>query len=279
MDAEDKTFEVYQAPPEDILQQPMWTPRSKSYQKAMQELKSLEIPSVGELFNVQQGARTGRNPAFIVSAEAYQSYKSKERVLFRPIAATSTIRNGRLTPKSYVFFPYNSAGLRLTTEDQVKKAVPTFYHDVLLPNKEALLQRARIPATTWWRLTHEREWQREPNPKLVSAYFGQRGKFAFDDSGQYVVTQGFAWNWKREPSDAIELEDPADLHAEAPPPVSFYQSLLPFAYLSLLNSEVFERFLSFVCPIMQGGQFDLSALRQQGLYPRSVQRNLDEGHG
>ena len=30
-------------------------------------------------------------------------------------------------------------------------------------------------------------------------------------------------------------------------------------YLALLNSEVFGRFLSFVCPVMQGGQLNLSS--------------------
>jgi adenine-specific DNA-methyltransferase len=259
LDAEDKNFEVYQAPLEEIIQQPTWAPRSKNYRNTLQGLKSLNIPMVDELFNVHQGALTGLNAAFIITAETYQSYKSSERVLFRPVAATSTIRNGKLAGKSYVFFPYSSAGLRLITEDEVKKAVPTFYRELLRPNKEELLARASIPPTTWWRLTREREWQREPSPKLVSAYFGQRGSFAYDDCGQYVVTQGYAWQWKREPSDALEVEDPADLGAAASPPVSFYQSPLPLAYLSLLNSEVFERFLSFVCPIMQGGQLNLSA--------------------
>ena len=112
---------------------------------------------------------------------------------------------------------------------------------------------------SWWRLTREREWQREKSPKLVSAYFGQRGSFAYDDSGQYVVTQGYAWVWLQEPSESLEIEDPADLDSDMPTPVRFHDSPLPWAYLALLNSEVFGRFLSFVCPVMQGGQLNLSS--------------------
>ena len=145
------------------------------------------------------------------------------------------------------------------TEDNLKKAVPTFYREILEPNREGLLARTRIPAETWWRLRHETKWQREPAPKIVSAYFGQRGSFAYDDSGRYVVTQGYAWNWLREPSQTLEIEDPADLDPDMPTPVGFHDSPLPWAYLALLNSEVFGRFLSFVCPVMQGGQLNLSS--------------------
>ncbi len=258
IERQDGSFEIYKAEPEDIVGQPSWTPRSKSYRKAAEWLKTLQIPTVGTLFNVQQGALTGLNAAFIISAEMYQSFKATEREMFRPIAATSTIRNGRLTPKRYVFFPYNAAGLKLKTEAEVKTAVPTYYREVLLPQKVDLLARSRVSEAVWWRLTREREWQREPGPKIVSAYFGQRGSFAFDNTGQYVVTQGYAWHWTREPSEAIEIEDPAEINPDSPPPVGFYQGPLPWAYLSLLNSEVFERFLSFVCPVMQGGQLNLS---------------------
>lgn len=260
IDRQDTSFEVFTSVPEAIVGQPSWTPRSRSYRRAAELLKNLQMPTVGSLFNVQQGARTGLNAAFIIASEIYLSYKPGEREYFRPIAASSTIRNGRLFVKNYVFFPYDASGLRLTTEDAVRKAVPTYYRDILEPQREALLSRARVSEATWWRLTHEREWQREPSPKLVSAYFGQRGSFAYDDSGKYVVTQGYAWHWKREPSPSIEIEEPADIDSDSPPPTSFYQGPLPLAYLALMNSEVFERFLSFVCPVMQGGQLNLSTI-------------------
>ena len=258
VDRQDKRFEVYQAPPEFITEQPTWTPRSEGYRKAVEWLKRLQMPTAGELFNVRQGALTGLNVALIIPAETYQNYKPGERSFFRPIAATTTIRNGRLSQKFYVFYPYNAAGLRLTTEDEVKKATPRFYAEYLEPHRDGLLARTNIPADTWWRLRTETKWQREQSPKLVSAYFGQRGSFAYDDSGEYVVTQGYAWNWIEQP-ESLEIEDPGDLDRDMPTPVGFHNSPLPWAYLALLNSEVFGRFLSFVCPVMQGGQLNLSS--------------------
>jgi hypothetical protein len=259
IDRQDKSFEVYDSSPEFIMQQPSWTPRSEGYRRAVEWLDSLRMPTVGILFNVQQGALTGLNEAFIITAETYSKYKPNEKTFFRPIAASSTIRNGRITPKNYVFFPYDASGLKLTAEDQVKSAVPNYYREILQPFKSALLARSRVDESTWWRLTHEREWQREPGPKLVSAYFGQRGSFAYDDSGQYVVTQGYAWHWLKEPPESIEIEDPGEFDEDVAPPVTFYNSPLPWAYLALLNSEVFGRFLSFICPVMQGGQLNLSS--------------------
>ncbi|MHC5537078.1 HsdM family class I SAM-dependent methyltransferase [Singulisphaera rosea] len=259
VDRQDKSFEVYKAPAEFITEQPTWTPRSEGYRRAVEWLETLEIPTVGALFNVHQGALTGLNDAFLIGAETYDKFKPGEKDYFRPTAATSTIRNGKLSPKAYVFFPYGSNGLKLNTEDEVRTAVPTYYREILLPLKSKLLARARVDEEFWWKLTHEREWQREPSPKIVSAYFGQRGSFAYDDSGQYVVTQGYAWVWLREQSSSIEIEDPADLDSGLPTPVGFHDSPLPWAYLALLNSEVFGRFLSFACPVMQGGQLNLSS--------------------
>jgi adenine-specific DNA-methyltransferase len=259
VDRQDKGFEVYKASPEFITDQPTWTPRPEGYRRAVESLESLRMPTVGILFNVHQGALTGLNDAFIIEAETYQKYKPSEQAYFRPTAATSTIRNGKLSPKTYVFFPYDRGGLRLNTEDEVRAAVPIYYRETLLPRKPGLLSRARAAQEFWWKLTHEREWQREPTPKIVSAYFGQRGSFAYDDSGQYVVTQGYAWNWLHEPSESVEIEDPGDLDPDMPTPVGFHNSPLPWAYLALLNSEVFGRFLSFVCPVMQGGQLNLSS--------------------
>ena len=40
--------------------------------------------------------------------------------------------------------------------------------------------------------------------------------------------------------------------------MDFYRSLLPWAYLALLNSRVFEAFTEYFCPRVQGGQFNLS---------------------
>jgi hypothetical protein len=131
----------------------------------------------------------------------------------------------------------------------------------LKPNEEQLKKRAKISEETWWQLTWERDCFLEPSPKLVSASFGFRGSFAYDDDGLYVVTQGHAW-LKKAPSPAeFEGDDQDDVA-----PVDFHASVLPWANLALLNSEVVERILSFFCPPMQGGQYDLASRYIAGMF-------------
>jgi hypothetical protein len=98
-------------------------------------------------------------------------------------------------------------------------------------------------AERWWALTEERSWQLSRVPKMVSKYFGEAGSFAWDDRGVFVVTQGYGWLWKRQPAERD----------------AFSSSLLPWAYLAILNSDVFENLLACYCPRMRGGQLNLSA--------------------
>ena len=84
-------------------------------------------------------------------------------------------------------------------------------------------------------------------PRLVTTYFGRRGSFAFDAKGEYVVLQGYGWGWKG-------YDDDQDNPEVAP----FERSPLPWAYLALLNSDVFEVFTEYFCPRVRGGQFNLS---------------------
>lgn len=127
------------------------------------------------------------------------------------------------------------------TEAELEAAVPQYYHNWLEPARATLVARCRSGEGNWWTLAQERRWQWVGGPKLVTKYFGERGSFAYDESGEYLVLQGFGWISK------IHLRD-----------TPFFESDLPFAYLALLNSSVFEDLLACFCPRIQGGQFDLS---------------------
>src|SRR5262249_1603653 len=108
----------------------------------------------------------------------------------------------------------------------------------------------------WWGLSEPRAWQYERRPKLVSTYFGDRGSFAFDEHGEFVVLQGFAWVWRGENQQGetrIQTSEGDEVVA------FFYESHLPWAYLALLNSPPFEALLGHFCSRVQGGQFNLSA--------------------
>jgi hypothetical protein len=74
--------------------------------------------------------------------------------------------------------------------------------------------------------------------------------FACDKTGEFAVVQGHGWLWKHSPS-SMELEGEEANRW-------FFRTELPFAYLAIFNSGVFERLLALFCPRVQGGQFDLS---------------------
>ena len=88
------------------------------------------------------------------------------------------------------------------------------------------------------------------NLKMVSTYFGGRGRFAWDKTGEFVVVQGHAWFWRK-------VFDDAELEGEKPERW-FSRGVLPLEYLAIFNSLVFDRLLALFCPRVQGGQFDLS---------------------
>ena len=67
--------------------------------------------------------------------------------------------------------------------------------------------------------------------------------------GSFVVVQGYGWLWKG-------IAGGSTAHAPRP---KFADTPLPWAYLCLLNSGVFESLLEGTCPRVQGGQFNLSS--------------------
>jgi hypothetical protein len=71
--------------------------------------------------------------------------------------------------------------------------VPVFYEKFLKPHELSLKRRAGISQNHWWELTRHRTWQVQESPKLLSTYFGDRGSFAWDKGGHFVVVQGYGW--------------------------------------------------------------------------------------
>ena len=225
-----------------------WMPRTFRHQ---QLLAAVAIhPPVGELFDVLQGALTGCNDAFIVDAKFVANLPAKERRYFRVSAGASTIRNCAVSLKQYVFFPYDENGELLATEEELQTSCQTYYSTVLQAHRKALASRAGFE-TRWWNLTRPRHLDRQFSPKIVSAYFGATGSFAFDDTGAVVSTHGYLWWWKSD-SRIDETDDDLDIS------VRFNDSPAPWAYLALLNSAPFEFLLSCFCSRVQGGQHNLS---------------------
>jgi adenine-specific DNA-methyltransferase len=235
-------WEVVQAP--GPLPPENWMPRARKQLELIDALRRAGVATAGELFIVHLGIRTGLKSAFVLAENEVRDLPKRERRFFRPIASTSTIREGTIRRGEFVFYPYGETGLLLPTEDSVKKEVPTYYSGWLQPRQDELTGRSRARAHEWWALARERPWQHAKQPKLVSKAFGGPGGFAYDTSGDFVVLQGYGWLWK----GARRERSQADFHS----------SPLPFAYLALLNSSVFDLLLGLFCPRVQGGQYDLS---------------------
>lgn len=210
-----------------------WAPRPYSSWKLMQGLKHL--PKAQNLFDVRQGIRTGLNEAFLIEKERWLALPKRERFYFRPAVVNKSIRHGFLTDITYCFYPYGESGI--ATEGELEKKVGEFYHEYLLPNKEKLLVRASVHPQRWWGLTRPREWQTKQFAKIVSTYFGDAGSFAWDETGDFVVVQGFAWIPKGDKVLPVKIS---------------------LAYLAVLNSPIFSSLLSAVSNNIGGGQWNLS---------------------
>jgi len=227
-----------------------WLPQRESAYRLRELLEELQLPTVEDLFDVKQGARTGCNAAFVLRQEDVEvRLPEPERVYFRPVAGQGTVLKGRLVPRFGVFYPYGVSGIRICDGQELEEATPVYYRDWLREHKKTLTGRARV--RKWWALSEPRAWQYAPACKLVSTYFGSLGSFAYDDQGDYVVVQGFAWLWKARMAPQ-RIEDRQ---------VYLSQTELPWAYLALLNSGLFARILACYCPRVQGGQFNLSKVK------------------
>jgi hypothetical protein len=208
---------------------------------------------VGDLFEVKQGALTGRNEAFVLSSEEFYRLPEREHRFFRVAASTRTIRRGTIIEKEYVFFPYAENGDAIfNSRSEVIENVPHYFSSKLEPQFEFLRARADFDSR-WWMLTRPRDISDQNHPKIVSAYFGGQGNFAYDFRGNVVSLHGYMWLWKGGSLDLAE----SDLSNEDSS-ASFDDSILPWAYVAILNSLPFEKLLSCFCARVQGGQFNLS---------------------
>ena len=225
-----------------------WRPlRQEAYEKK-DRIASLSLPRAGELFEIRQGARLGHK-AFLLTASQYSELNRKERKFFHPAAGGGSIKDGRLrrTETEYVFYPYATDGGSLFgSEEELKQKLPKYYDKYLEPVKQKLAGRPRFSNRKWWELSEKRAWQTTLAPRLLSAYFGESGSFAFDEDGEYVTVNGHAWFWKR---DAVPLADDSCMPFEQTPAV--------WAYLALLNSRAFESIMSLFSVRLQGGQMRL----------------------
>ncbi|WP_155747372.1 N-6 DNA methylase [Burkholderia territorii] len=225
-------FSIYTVP-ESALEID-WAPRPYRSAKLLAALS--HMPTVGDLFSVQQGTITGLNAAFLLGSEEYAALPVSERKWFRPAVMNESIRNGRLQSSTWVFYPHSHGLPTLETEDDVARRLKTYYRSKLQPYRDALIRRARVTEENWWRLSEYRSWQVDPKPKIISTYFGVAGSFAMDAVGEHVVVQGYGWLPKRTSFDERHL----------------------CALVAILNAPMTNTMLAGISNNLGGGQWNLS---------------------
>jgi len=236
-----------------LRSRPTWRLTSPRTETALQRLVDVggAVP-IGSLFDVRQGVRTGMNSAFLISNADAEQLPKRERQWLRPAIMNESIANGVIDSNYQIFYPYTRGGLAIETEEQLLKMVPIFAERFLLKAKARLKTRANITRANrsdWWGLSERRSWALDPQPRIISKYFGGPGGFSLDAKAAYIVVQGFAWFAKLPASDAREIEQQQ----------SVVTSEVLMAYSAMMNSSRFARLLEIFSPHVAGGQFDLSA--------------------
>ena len=202
-----------------------WKPISFQENELFKKLKFShegKLVRVKDVFNVQQGIRTGNNRAFKISAKEYEEYPENEKIFFRPAIDNESVKNGKITANSYVWYPYDAEGLIIKNEQELINKAPQFYQKRLSIFKEDLIKRARKDSSNWWQLSEHRAWLRKIESRLVSTEFGKSNSFAFDKEGNFAVERGNAWIPQKKFTD-----------------IDYY-----YFYLAIFSSLFFDKLLS-----------------------------------
>lgn len=213
-----------------------WKPLSFVENNQIRKIESLvesgSLTRIKEVFNVQQGIRTGNNDIFKITQHLFDEYIPKaEQQYFRPVIDNDSIKKNRISTVNYIWYPYNSDGLILKTEGELAEKAHYFYTEFLQPKKQILEKRAGIDA--WWGLTRPRKWQYKHAVRLVSTEFGHSESFAFDKEGKYVIERGNGWLPKKPITSTNDY----------------------YFYLALFSSPLFNNLLSIYSKQLAGGKW------------------------
>jgi adenine-specific DNA-methyltransferase len=241
----EKDYSVFQPVQFPIIKE-SWKPISLKENELLKTIERFvaekKLSRIKDLFNVQQGIRTGNNNVFKISKEEFKNLPQNEHRYFRPVAENDSIKNGELLIINYIWYPYNEKGLILKTEEEFKTKVPFFY-DKLLHHKLQLSKRARKDDSNWWHLSEHRAWLRENRPRLISSEFGKSDSFAFDKEGFFAIERGNAWL-------------PLSKYDKEFQNIDFY-----YFYLAVFSSTIFDKLLSIYSKQLAGGNwYDLGKM-------------------
>ena len=222
-------WSIYPTSQRALAERDDWTPRPYSLGDLPERLaETAGVATVEDIFHVELGVRAGTVGASLqIGSHEYERLPAKERRMFRPVAETRSIRNGRIQPISWIFYPEE-----VMTFAQIQRKAPTFHARHLAAL--GLAEDARVDLDR-----ARRDTNLSRRPRLVARAFIGPDSFAVDADGSHVVVQGYSWIPKQPvlgaPFDTVEL-------------------LQDYAFL--LNSRLFFALLRENGRIIGGGQVD-----------------------
>ena len=212
-----------------VLECSDWTPRPDSLGGLPERLRQqTNVETVGKLFNVELGIRGGRHrPRLQLASSDYATLPAQERKLFRPVADTRSIRDGRIRPKTWAFYPESALSFA-----EIARAAPEYFERFV-----RTLEAADDEIVDFARARRATNTTRPA--RIVSRAFLSTGSFAVDADGSHVVVQGYSWLPKHPITDS-----------------AFDTALMLADYAFVLNSMLFFRLARESCRIVAGGQVD-----------------------
>ena len=270
-------WSLFITPAEEFRSGSTWKPVPPHVKKLLERFAGIgALAKIGDLFDIRQGIRTGANEVFLLSAEELSRLSPNERRFFRPAMTGDNLTNGKLRTAEWLFYPHGSSSI--SSEAELRKTLPRYYENYLLPAKTQLTARSSIvrgATKNWWVLAEHRAWalQAEGLPRVVSKYFGSPGSFALDEIGKFSVVQGFAWfpRWASRPADGeVDHDDFGNALDEE------LELLTLKAFTTIFNSKVFHGLARYFSSHVGGGQIDLSPRYVASVPVPAVQRLLTD---
>jgi hypothetical protein len=221
-------WSIYRARHAVVVERDDWTPRPYSLGDLPEELRTTSnVATVEKLFHVELGIRVGTlKDALQLSTTDYEDLPARERALFRPVAETKSIRNGRILPVSWLFYPD-----RPMTPPEIARAASTFYKRFLPAD---LPQDRPVEAERARRVTNMSR-----SPRIVARAYLGTDSFAVDADGSHVVVTGYSWLPRQPVANA---------------PFKLLDLLADYRFL--FNSRLFFMLARELGRIIGGGQVD-----------------------
>ena len=220
---------LYTVGQNELLENANWLPAPNALGPLKKQLEASVRSRIGELFVIELGIRAGDRRLFVVPQSFINRLSASERSYFRPIAEKSSISNGRISPKRWLFYP----GVPMTIKE-IAESCPQYYRMYIAPKEyspDHVLELARARKQTYTSSTS----------RIVSRAFATIGGFAVDEDAKHVVVQGYAWLPTKSLRETVEDID-----------------LILQDYCFIFNSRIFGLLAREYGQLQSGGQTDLA---------------------